>query len=880
MHASPWRLPAIVGLILLMAMSGIAAAGAEEPFDYFLNSWSVIGLKDYKDGTRITPRNELMLSKKDKVRIRYGKLLVPLGPEPIKTLREGWLPVVLLSAHDGPVRYDITLWATPLPTVKDWARAYDWPAEGENYLNWIEIRATNTGPTEVRARTRIEHLVAGEPTPPILAAMDQSLVPGKSHVLVARIPFAAVKDGTSWETEDPAIWLQRTVEFWKALLAKAARIDVPCRKATEAMLAAHVCQFIANDHGELHGGEGFYDEFYIRDGAYQIMQLEEAGLFDAVRKALQSYVKSQRPDGRFETQKGQFDANGQAIWVLWQYYRITGDRPWLAGVYPQMRKAADWTIRTRRQAAADSPFAGLLPAAVADGEFLWDGKHHIVGYDLWNLRGLVCTADAARVLGKADESNELTAEAERYRRDIDAAWKRTEQPHLPPSWEKVGTHWGNTETLWPVELFSPDDPRVTATIVDARQRHGGGFIEGTIRWMGVADAIHPYMSAYTTMASLIRGEHDAVVEDFYWYLLHSSATHAFPEGIFYKRRFAWSDTIPHVTGASNYALMLRHMILHERNSELHLLSGVPDEWLASGEKIVVSGAPTHFGVVSLRTLGARDHVRVELERRSVEGLPSPERIVLHLPKSRPLASPVAGVEVAVRPDQKSRWDFSAVVELYRRQAPPQAQPIAGLVTLPVEAPLPADRCLKLDLRAMANTNPFSAPFGVANPGKFLFSGMPVGAQTVGGVPFDIIDPTKNQGQGLIVLHSPHAPSDKQWPKEVTVAVNAKGRRLFFLGAVSGWAPQDEGTGPQGAVATFVVYYRDGQSQTLPLISGRTIDDWASPPEATDAFCGLKGTPWHLNVVGLELRAAAVERIVFRDLGTPAAPVLAAITLER
>jgi len=34
----------------------------------------------------------------------------------------------------------------------------------------------------------------------------------------------------------------------------------------------------------LHGGEGFYDEFYIRDGAYQMLELEEAGLIDAARK--------------------------------------------------------------------------------------------------------------------------------------------------------------------------------------------------------------------------------------------------------------------------------------------------------------------------------------------------------------------------------------------------------------------------------------------------------------------------------------------------------------------------------------------------------------------------------------------------------------------
>ena len=85
------------------------------------------------------------------------------------------------------------------------------------------------------------------------------------------------------------------------------------------------------------------------------------------------------------------------------------------------------------------------------------------------------------------------------------------------------------------------------------------------------------------MASLIRGEHDKFVEEFYWYLLHSTATHAFPEGIFYGRRFAWSDTIPHATGAANFAFLLRHALVHERGDELHLLLGAPDWWLETGQ---------------------------------------------------------------------------------------------------------------------------------------------------------------------------------------------------------------------------------------------------------------------------------------------------------
>ena len=114
------------------------AARADEPFDYFRNSFSVIGLKDYLRRTRVTPDNQLQLADKATVRLRFGRQLTPLSRGQTKTLVEGWMPVVLLTAEDGPVCYEFTLWATPLPSVKDWRKAFDWPTEGENFLNRAE----------------------------------------------------------------------------------------------------------------------------------------------------------------------------------------------------------------------------------------------------------------------------------------------------------------------------------------------------------------------------------------------------------------------------------------------------------------------------------------------------------------------------------------------------------------------------------------------------------------------------------------------------------------------------------------------------------------------------------------------------------------------
>ena len=638
---------------------------AVEPFDYFHNSWTVIGLKDYAHGTRITPDNQLVIhdssKKPSRVLIRFGQQLIPLNRQHTKKLMNGWLPVVLITAEDGRVIYEFTLWAAPLTSVKNWKKAFGWPIESENFLNWILVKVTNTGPTTAQANLKIER---NKPPLPGDNTFAWSLAAGESAEAVISIPFSPLKAKSEFTGKDAGLWLNRTVKYWQSIMAKAAQIRVPCEKATEALLASHMYQLISNDHGQVHPGEGFYDEFYIRDGAYQVMEFQEAGLKDAAQKAMESFLSHQRPDGRFESQKNQFDANGQACWALWQFYKITGDRRWLKKVYPQMRRSVDWTLKAKRQVPDNSPFFGVLPNAPADGEYLWDGKYHIVGYDFWNLRGLLCTADAAKVLGRTNEAKELLQEAELYSNAIDKTWKQTGLDYFPPSWEKAGTHWGNTETLWPTELFEPNDPRVTALIGQVRQNHGGGFIEGTIRWLGHADAIHPYMSSYTTLASLIRGQHEQAVEDFYWYLLHSTAAHAFPEGIYYKKRIAWNDTIPHTLGASNYAIMLRHMLIHERRDELHLLKAIPDWWLAEGYEIRIKRAPTHFGPMNLIVTGTKKglHVKLDPPRRQ-----PPKHIFLYLPESRKLIKPLKGVEVVHRPDQKTHWDFPKVVRLYSQQ---------------------------------------------------------------------------------------------------------------------------------------------------------------------------------------------------------------------
>ena len=693
------------------------AVGSDGPFEYFSNPWTVIGLKDGAFGTRITPKGELVLADGLRCRPLIGTPPRSLGECARPVLREGHLPIVVYEfAADGGVRGRVEAFACPLES--DDPSGYGQPV-GNNFLNLVRLSLANTGDTPATVDFSLEW----QPKEgPIILALEKVGTAGVSAVLAAGRLLAVIQpaDGqtltvsgfrvevrtalrpvetahavvclpfASVDKSDPVVdrmvkadfsaRRSATAAFWNGLLQRGAQVEVPESKPADTYKASLVYQFIGRDKGEVHAGEGFYDELFLRDGAYQAISLAHAGFTDDAKQSLEHFLRFQRDDGRFESQAGQLDAHGYAMWALVEYYRLTGDREWLARIWPPVRKAAEWIRQARRQEKDPaSPFFGILPNALADGEFLWDGKYHIVGYDWQNLRGLQAAAEAARALGyeKAregeapaeprptsregsagaspsqtgpiDDAQSLEDEFLDYRKSILRAIDRTGLPYIPPSYEKAGTHWGNLEAIFPTLLIDPQDPRLTATLEHVHTRFGaaeanpGGFIEGIIQWNPPGSgAIHPYMSQFVTNSHIIRGETREAIDGFYSFLLHTTSTHGFPEGVYWKKREAWGDTLPHLWAAALYETTLRNMLIREQDDELHLLSCVPGHWLTEGKGISVDGAPTHFGRVSF-TATARGDV-VELNVRPPDRTP-PHRVVIHAPDTMT----IVGAEVNGKP---------------------------------------------------------------------------------------------------------------------------------------------------------------------------------------------------------------------------------------
>ena len=923
---------------------GLSVRNVEDPFDYFRNSWTVIGLKDHVYGTRITPSGELVLANGLLCRPLVGKTLAPLNWRVKKTLRKGYLPIVQWDfILNEEVRTTIEAFACPLD--RDWKAGYNWP-KGSNFLNLVRVTSTNLKKTPAEAAFGLEWrpkkgkldcvakpatrksrftVLAGGAQIALLDLPDgakldakgsrlkitASLAGGARTSVVAYIPFLPVR-GPEAETlrtlaeADFETWAARTASFWEGLLARGTQIDVPEEKPLDTYRASMVYQFISRDKGDVHPGEGFYDGLFLRDGAYQALSLAHAGYLHEAKQSFEHFLRFQGKDGFFCTQRGQLDGHGYAMWALVEHWRLSRDATWLQRVYPQVVKAVKWVQQARRREKDPaSPFFGVLPAAPADGENLWNGKHHILGYDWWSLRGLQSAAAAARALGKDKDAAAFAKEFEDFRKCIFQALDKTGLPYIPPSYEKVGTHWGNLEVIFPSLLIDPQDKRLTATLDFVRTKfgevegEGGGFIEGIIQWSPPQrGAIHPYMSQFVTNSHIVRGEQAEAVDGFYSFLLHTTSTNAFPEGVYYRRRQAWGNTLPHQWAAALYAITFRNMLVREQGDTLHLLSAVPRHWLDAGKRIRVAGAPTHFGQAGFTASAEKDAIRVQVVPPDRN---PPRKLIIHLPEGiEATEASIDGTKLQIAdrravllPADRARKPCTVTIGIRRvakgepmtfasKVAAYQAESVHAFKPIPGLAPPPGKvderDCVKLGLARFANTNPLTAPFNVPNPGTYLFTGLPLGDQTVAGIPYHVLDPAKNAGKGLLVINGAQACA--RFPKQVTVPVGAQGRFLCVLGNVTGWASGDPGVGRRGAVAEYEVRYADGTVQKIPLITGRTADDWAMAPSATDLTVGLKAGIWHLNVLTIALKPKPVASVVIRDLGTPASPVIAAITLVK
>jgi len=490
-------------------------------------------------------------------------------------------------------------------------------------------------------------------TPVCSATYHLPLAPGESRSIDLRMSLIPPHQGSPEFAHLAAASFDEAhaqlVAYWKPLLARGMRIELPEAKPVETFDASLVYDLLARniDQGQFiqTASQFQYHRFYLRDSADYARMYDATGYSDIAAQVIGFFPARQQPDGNFLSQPGQYDGWGEAMWTFGEHFRRTHDMAFAREMYPHIVSAVDWLIAAR----AKDPLHVMPASDIRDNEYV---AGHLTGYNFLALDGLQSAIEIAKALGHSEDAARFQTERDAYRATffalLDTASKQ-QGGVVPPSLdagEWKGTDWGNLLSVTPEPLLDPWDPRVTATLKSTQAR----YQEGITTYAEPDDGVflHHYLIIKNTLTELVRGEQEQAIREFYAELLHTSSTNA---GFEYAIR-PWGsrdfegNIAPHGWFAADYRNLLRNMMVREQGSALHLLSAVSPEWVGKGKTIRVTGTPTYFGKLNFSLeMPDEDHAVLQLD--STFDHP-PSELVVHIPWFLSVSSATAdGVRIPV-----------------------------------------------------------------------------------------------------------------------------------------------------------------------------------------------------------------------------------------
>ncbi len=238
---------------------------------------------------------------------------------------------------------------------------------------------------------------------------------GGSRDVVFHVPL---KKGRKWP--DPTPGARAASELWVDELKNACRLRVPDDRM-QFLYDAALRTVILHAPDDVYPGPFTYKRFWFRDAAFILHAMLCAGLSERASHVIERFFPRQTAGGYFRSQEGEWDANGEVLWILRRFCELAGQTPpphWLRPV----TRAAQWIVRKRLPDDRATPHAGLLPAGFSaehlgpNDYYYWD--------DFWCVAGLKSAAAMLSDLGQTREAEQFEREADAFMNAIDRSLER------------------------------------------------------------------------------------------------------------------------------------------------------------------------------------------------------------------------------------------------------------------------------------------------------------------------------------------------------------------------------------------------------------------------------------------------------------------------
>jgi hypothetical protein len=368
-----------------------------------------------------------------------------------------------------------------------------------------------------------------------------------------------------------------------------------------------------------------------------------AGFTQRAEQALDRFAARQGLSGYFHSQEGEWDSNGEVLWILHRYCQLTHQKPkprWLR----MIKRGADWIINKRLPSAKHDIHGGLLPAGFSaehlgpNNYYYWD--------NFWGVAGLRAASELFGLNGDNPLQKKYHAAAEDFQLCVDhslavAAIKlgRPAMPAAPTRRLDAGAI-GSLAMGYPMQLCAGNDKRLLDTcdfLLDYCCVENGFFQDMT------HSGINSYLTLHMAQALMRAGDVRYAplmqrVADL------ASPTGQWPEAIHPLTGGGCMGDGQHVWAAAEWIMMLRNCFVREEGECLVIGAGVSQEWLANGQVISFGPAATSFGQVTIviePQSSAIEDIESHIIRWQAEWHSKAPMIEVRLP-SQPILKPATG----------------------------------------------------------------------------------------------------------------------------------------------------------------------------------------------------------------------------------------------
>ena len=435
------------------------------------------------------------------------------------------------------------------------------------------------------------------------AAALYRLEPGQSRTVEARIPLAGDKNKKSGPDGHTG------AVGWSEAMEDTCRLELGDEQI-QSLYDAALHTLVLHSPEDVYPGPYTYKRFWFRDAAFILHAMACAGMSRRVRRCIDRFAPRQKANGFFHSQDGEWDSNGEALWIMNRWCELEGcDVPeaWRDSI----TRAARWIERKRLSGDSGELHAGLLPAGFSaehlgpNDYYYWD--------DFWGVTGLKAAARMARDWGDAAAADNYEKEANQFSAAIDrsiaAAGKRIKPTAIPASpYRRMDAGAiGSVVAGYPLELVAADDERLLGTtdFLIANCFHKGGFFQ---------DMIHSGINAYLTLhiAQVLLRAGDPRCHDLMQTVADlASPTGQWPEAIHPRTLGGCMGDGQHVWAAAEWLLYIRNCFVREEKDRLILASAIAPQWMKPGQPLRFGPAPTRFGKISIEIVpGEGDKVKV------------------------------------------------------------------------------------------------------------------------------------------------------------------------------------------------------------------------------------------------------------------------------